>query len=359
MATKNFDGAKRNKADEFYTQLSDIEKEMRFYREQFRGKVVFCNCDDPFESNFFKYFAINFKFLELKQLIATCYIGSPIANKELSLLPHESVENKTTKAPHKIVINEAVDENNDGAFDLPDIILSLTKNKNNTLTRLNDDGDFLSAECIELLKQADIVATNPPFSLFHEFIDLIIKHKKHFIIIGNQNAITYKDIFALIKANKLWLGLSMNGSNRWFRVPNDYAFSENAKHKVDEQGYHYIFVNNVVWYTNMDTPKRHERITFYKKYSKTEHKHFDNYNAINVDKVTDIPTDYFGDIGVPISFMHKYNPEQFEIVDALNRYALLDTQNTNEAVRNAKSHTCNINGIATYFRIVVRKKENT
>jgi len=206
MASGDLTKAKVQKSDEFYTQLSDIEKEIKNYKKQFKGKVVFCNCDDPYESNFFKYFALNFNFLGLKKLVATCYIGSPIANRQLSLFDYETPENKTTRVPHKIIINEAKDENNDGAFDLQDIVASLTKNKKNTLTRLKGDGDFRSTECIELLKEADIIVTNPPFSMFREYVAQLIEYKKNFIIIGNTNALTYKEIFKLVKDNKIFTG---------------------------------------------------------------------------------------------------------------------------------------------------------
>lgn len=313
MAKDLFEKAKKNKKDEFYTQLHDIEVEMRHYKDHFSGKIIFCNCDDPYESNFFKYFAMNFNFLGLKKLIATCYVGSPIANTQLSLFDDESEENKTTKSPHKIEITEVDDYNQDGAFDLSDVEW-LLRNKKNVLTRLKGDGDFRSLECIDLLKEADIIVTNPPFSLFREYVAQLMEYEKKFVIIGNQTQITYKDIFKLIKENRIWLGLTMNGSNRWFRVPDDYEFDAKAKHKVDENGNHLIFVNSVVWFTNLDFPKRHEEIILYKHYNPEKYNHYVNYDAIDISNYTEIPADWTGNMGVPISFMHKYNPEQFEII---------------------------------------------
>ena len=304
--------ARKSKADEFYTQLSDIEAEMRYYREQFRGKMVFCNCDDPYESNFFKYFAMNFNFLGLKKLIATCYVGSPIANTQLSLFDHESTDDKTTRNPHKIEIIEVDDYNNDGAYDLSDVEY-LLRNENNVLTRLQGDGDFRSYECIKLMEKADIIVTNPPFSLFREYVAQLIEYDKRFIIIGNVNALTYKEIFPLIMENKLWLGASIHSGDREFRVPDTYPL-EAAGFRVDEEGVKYIRVKGVRWYTNLDYPQRHESLTLYKHYTPQEYPHYDNFDAINVDVTTDIPSDYDGVIGVPITFIDKFSPDQFEIV---------------------------------------------
>ena len=308
MEKRALHNAKKNKADEFYTQLSDIEVEMRHYRDQLRGKVIFCNCDDPYESNFFKYFAMNFNFLGLKKLIATCYIGSPIADTQLSLFDYESSEDKSTKSPHKIEISEIV---GDGATDLTDVEY-LLKNKKNALTRLNGDGDFRSAECIELLKEADFVITNPPFSLFREYVAQLIEYRKKFVIIGNVNSITYKEIFKLIADNKIWLGASIHSGDREFRVPDSYPLQA-AGSRVDENGLKYIRVKGVRWFTNIDYKERHENITLYKHYKSEEYPSYENYDAINVNKTADIPSDYDGDMGVPITFLDKYNPEQFII----------------------------------------------
>lgn len=221
--SRDLENAKRAKKDEFYTQLADIEAELRHYREHFRDKVIFCNCDDPFESNFFKYFAMNFNFLGLKKLMATCYSGSPIAGEQLDLFDLPSVSNEYVGSKHsyKIEITEVTDENQDGATDLADVE-HLIRNKNNTLTLLKGDGDFRSSECIELLKEADIVVTNPPFSLFREYISQLVEYEKHFLIIGNINAVTYRDVFNLIRDNLVWLGQSIRSGDREFRVPDYY-----------------------------------------------------------------------------------------------------------------------------------------
>ena len=221
---KNLHSAKTNKKDEFYTQLDDISKELKYYKEHFKNKVIYCNCDDPYESNFFKYFALKFEVLGLKKLIATCYTGSPIANRQLSLFPDEIEEEKTTRNSHKIEITEIPDLNKDGAVDLVDVELLLANDRNH-LTRLKGDGDFRSKECIELLKQADIIVTNPPFSLFREYISQLVEYDKKFLIIGNVNAITYKEIFKLIKENKLWLGANIHSGDREFEVPDDYPLN--------------------------------------------------------------------------------------------------------------------------------------
>jgi hypothetical protein len=344
MAKSTLNRAKTQKNDEFYTQLADIENEMRHYKEQFCGKVVFCNCDDPYESNFFKFFALSFKQLKLKQLIATCYSGSPISNKELSLFDHETAENKTTRQAHKIIINEAIDENADGAFDLQDIVLTLAKNEKNTLARLNGNGDFRSAECIELLKQADIVVTNPPFSLFREYVAQLLEFKKHFLIIGNLNAITYKEIFKLIKENKLWLG--KNNGPKEYRVPDTGDYEHLTVTRIDEHGIKYTKMGNTGWYTNLDLLKRHEILTLYKEYNPEAFPKYDNYHAINVEKYYDIPCNYSGTIGVPITFLDKYNPEQFEIL-GIDRYV----------EDNPKyGHRFTINGRETYARIIIKSK---
>jgi hypothetical protein len=313
MATKLFEQAKKNKADEFYTQLPDIEAEMRHYREQFRGKVIFCNCDDPYESNFFKYFAMNFNFLGLKKLIATCYTESPVAGEQLSLFDVQGldVNNADAKPPHKIEITEVRDENADGAVGLADVEF-LLKNRRNTLTLLQGDGDFRSPECIELLKEADIVATNPPFSLFREYVAQLVEYDKKFIIIGSKNAITYKEIFKLIQENRLWLGNGFPNGNAFFRIPAEYS-REWANGVYDpETGL--VKFRNVGWFTNLDFEKRHESITLYKPYTPEEYPRYVNYDAIEVSKTAEIPYDYDGEMGVPITFLDKYNPEQFEII---------------------------------------------
>lgn len=302
------------KNDEFYTQMPDIEAEMLHYRDHFRGKVIFCNCDDPFESNFFKYFAMNFNFLGLKKLIATCYSDSPVAWQQLALLDVKNVQlkNGDARLPYKIEISEVHDENGDGAVGLADVEV-LLKNGNNALTLLRGDGDFRSAECIELLKQADIVVTNPPFSLFRDYILQLVEHKKKFIILGNQNAITYKEIFKLIKENLVWLGFD-NGGTKWFQVPLDYEIMTESRIKFDSNGHKFFSMGNIMWFTNIDTSKRHEMITLYKPYIHSDYPRYVNYDAIEVSRVVEIPYDYDGEMGVPITFLDKYNPDQFEII---------------------------------------------
>jgi hypothetical protein len=350
MAGGVLNKAKKQKTDEFYTQLSDIVKELKHYKEHFRGKTIFCNCDDPYESFFFKYFAMNFAFLELKRLIATCYTGSPIANKELSLFDYETPENKTTKAPHKIIINEAVDENNDGAFNLQDIVISLTKNKNNTLTRLQGDGDFRSAECIEILKEADIIVTNPPFSLFREFVAQLFDYKKSFLIIGGQNAVAYKEIFKLIMDNKIWSGID-NGGTKWFKVPDYYDIQTQSRIKI-ENGVKYFSIGTIMWFTNLDNEKRHENIVLYKKYTPEDYQKYDNYNAIEIATYKDIPIDYEGIMGVPITFFDKYNPEQFEII---GQTGVIEPAGLCSEYKGGRPY---INGKRMYARILIRSKHN-
>ena len=306
MATKTQFNARKKKADEFYTQLSDIEMEMRHYIGQFKNKTIFCNCDDPYESNFFKYFAMNFNFLGLKKLIATCYMGSPIANTQLSLFDYEPQDDKTTKSPHKIEIVEVDDYNKDGAIDLADVEY-LLRNKKNVLTRLNGDGDFRSDECVELLKESDIVVTNPPFSLFREYVAQLVEYEKQFIIIGNKNAITYREIFKQFRDGKMWLGYRNINADMWFIVPENYE----CEKVVDGVRLKHIMG---CWFTNLDTTKRHENMTLYKQYNSDEFPRFENFDAININVVTDIPCDYLGAMGVPVTFLDKHNPEQFEII---------------------------------------------
>ena len=303
----NLRKASKAKNDEFYTQLSDIEKELKHYKNQFRNKVVYCNCDDPFESNFFKYFAGNFNALGLKQLIATSYKPSPIANTQLDLFGNiEAVE--PAKGRPKITANKFIINEVNGAFDLRDIAHQLKANKNNEWSPLDGEGDFRSPESIELLKLADIVVTNPPFSLFRDYVAQLIEYNKKFLIIGTNNAIHYKEIFPMIQKNKLWLGYN-NGPKKYL-VPNNYE----GKSVVIIEGQKYMPMGNTSWFTNLDTTKRHEKLVLYKKYSPEEYPRYDNYNAIEVGRVADIPVDYEGTMGVPDTFLDKYNPEQFELM---------------------------------------------
>ena len=311
MAQSDLQAAKIAKQDEFYTQLDDIAKELKYYKQHFKGKVVLCNCDDPYESNFFKYFALNFNQLGLKKLIATCYNGSPIAGDELPLL-FEIEESEPKKIAYKVEITEVQDYNNDGAVNLADVQY-LIQNDKNVLSLLKGNGDFRSQECIELLKEADIVVTNPPFSLFREYVAQLVKYDKKFLIIGNQNALTYKECFKLVKENNMWLGVSIHSGDREFMIPPTYEVRSKSL-RVDEKGNRYIRVVGVRWFTNLDYPQRHEDLDLYKQYTPEEYPTYENYDAINVNKTGEIPIDFEGIMGVPITFMDKYNPDQFEIL---------------------------------------------
>jgi hypothetical protein len=300
---QNFHKARRDKKDEFYTQMGDIENELRHYRPQLRGKVIFCNCDDPTESNFWKFFFLNFEFLGLKKLIAT----------------HYDPEKPTYKLEY------------DG--------------KEITNTPLNQNGDFRSPECIELLRESDIVITNPPFSLFREYMAQLMEYEKKFLIIGSIGAITYKEFFPLLKENKVWMGYSIHSGDREFGVPKDYPLNASG-HRVDEQGRKFLRVKGVRWYTNLDHTQRHEKLILYKKYNEKEYPKYDNYEAINVDKTKEIPMDYKGVMGVPITFLDKYNPEQFEILGD-SRYH--DGQEFADDINV-------IQGKETYRRILIKRK---
>lgn len=308
----NLKKAKDSKQDEFYTQLSDIENELRHYKNHFKNKTVFCNCDDPYESNFVKYFAMNFNALGLKKLIATCYSTSTIMYTQLSFFG-DDIDYKEVRKPYFIEITEVTDENGDGAIDLSDFELILRKNKPKLL---KGDGDFRSDESIKLLEESDIVCTNPPFSLFREFVKLLIEYNKDFLIIGNQNAITYKEIFPLLQNNKMWIGY--HSGDMSFKVPETYEARE-TRFWIDESGQKWRSLGNITWFTNLDIEKRHEELILYKKYDEKEYPKYDNYNAIEVSKVSDIPCDYDGTMGVPITFLDKYNPEQFEIIGETQR----------------------------------------
>lgn len=304
---RNLNAAAKAKKDEFYTQLSDIEKEMRYYRTHFKDKVVFCNCDDPFESNFFKYFVLNFNRLGLKKLIATCYASSPIANTQLSLFDVIGTEESKQNKPYKAIVTKVYDKTGDGGIDMFDVA-ELFKSGENNLSELEGDGDFRSKECLSLLDESDIVVTNPPFSLFREYVSVLMEHKKHFIIIGNQNAITYKDFFPYLMKNEIWLGNGFAGNVGFFASP----YEDTAASSQHKEGL--IRVSGVMWFTNLDIKKRHEQMILVKRYNSKEYPHFENFDAINVDKTSNIPCDFEGIMGVPITFMDKYSPDQFEII---------------------------------------------
>jgi len=357
-SNKNLKKAGKAKKDEFYTQLVDIENELKHYKKQLQGKVVYCNCDDPFESNFFKYFAANFNELKLKKLIATSYAGSPIVGGQLSLL---EIKGSKGKQPIKIEISEVPDANKDGAIDLTDV-KSLLKHNTNVSSPLKGAGDFRSNECIELLKQADIVCTNPPFSLFREYLTQLMDFNKKFLIIGNVNAITYKECFKFIKDNRVWLGLTMDGRNKWFQVPDDYPINDNVANSRIENGKKYLFVKGCVWFTNLDTEKRHQNLDLYKKYNPKEYPKYDNYKAIEVSKVSDIPMDYVGPMGVPITFLNKYNPSQFEILGLANDKREIDSafiQGDEFYLdeQHKKFVGMVLNKKATYARILIKHKK--
>ena len=348
MANKNLNAAKQAKKDEFYTQMSDIERELRHYHDHFRGKTVLCNCDDPYESNFFKYFALSFNRLGLNKLICTCYNGSPVRGNEL-LLHFDCPDDEPSRVAYKVEITEVRDLNGDGAVDLSDVRY-LLMNDRNVLTTLQS-GDFRSAECIELLNEADIVVTNPPFSLFREYVAQLMEHGKKFLIIGNQNAITYSEIFPLIMRNMVWLGY--NSGDMAFKVPDDYE-PRKTRYWQDETGQKWRSMGNICWFTNLDHSKRHETLDLVCHYSSDAYPRYDNYDAIEVSRVADIPCDYGGVMGVPITLLDKYNHEQFEIINA-NDYRLSE----NVPIKPhglIKDKDGTIKGKATYVRILILNK---
>lgn len=335
MPNNNLTNAKRAKNDEFYTQYGDIQKEIGAYldydKNVFRGKIIYCNCDDPFESNFFRYFVLNFNKLGLKQLITTSYKPSPVANTQLGLFGDDKTLEKAKGRPkvtaNKFIINEVRDTDENGEFNLQDIAKQLKTNKNNEWAPLEGDGDFRSEECIALLKQSDIVVTNPPFSLFREYVKQLFDYNKKFVIIGNMNAITYKEIFPLIKENKMWLGNGFHAGNAYFFTPNTREFASG----VYDEKTGLVKFRNVCWFTNLDHGRRHQplkQMTMEENLKYSKHKEikgkkayekYDNYDAIEVPFTDSIPGDYKGVMGVPISFLDKYNPDQFEILGATQR----------------------------------------
>lgn len=327
---KNLHIAKANKQDEFYTRLEDIENELKHYKNHFKDKVVYCNCDDPRVSNFFHYFSYNFEKLGLKKLITTCY-----KSQEMDLFS----ENDSEQA----IYLEYTGEKNGG---------SIPTAENIGVFPLKGDGDFRSREAIEFLKGADVVVTNPPFSLFREYVAQLTEYNKKFLIVGHQNAITYKEIFPLIRDNKMWLGFGFKGGAGHFinKHYENYATATDKKEGM-------IRVSGVVWYTNLDIEKRHEELILYKKYNEEEYPNYDNYKAINIDQTKDIPKDYHGVMGVPITFLTKYNPDQFEI---------LDRADANIADENNKYHISGYKdkggapllfGKFKYKRILIRNKK--
>ncbi len=320
---KNLNSAARAKKDEFYTRLEDIERELAHYQKFFAGKTVLCNCDDPYESDFFKYFAIYFNQLGLRKLIATCYAGSPIVQTELDFWGTANENPHFDKRKHaiKLEVSEVRDLNGDGATDLADVKLLLENNRN-VVTYLEGDGDFRSQECKDALRQADIVVTNPPFSLFRQYVKQLVDADKKFLIIGNMNAVTYKEIFKLIQENKIWLGYGFQKGNAYFRLPNGQY--KNFADGVYDSATGLVKFRNLHWFTNMDVSKRHEEIVLFKRYAQEPElfPHYDNYDAIEVPKTAFIPCDYDGVMGVPITFLDRYNPAQFEILGNAGSYGV-------------------------------------
>ncbi|MDU8265494.1 type II toxin-antitoxin system RelB/DinJ family antitoxin [Pseudomonas syringae] len=340
------------KKDEFYTQYEDVAREMVKHREQLKGKTILCNCDDPFESAFFRFFVLHFNKIGLAGLISTCYTGSPIAGQEYPLEGNTSA--------YKAVVNEVPDETivrPDGSLDLE----SLFAMPCNSLVHLASDGDFRSAECEALLKEADIVVTNPPFSLFREYLSLLELHKKDFIILGNMNATTYKEVFPLFRDNKVWYGESIRSGDRKFYVPDSYPLNA-AGCGIDDNGRRFIRVKGVRWFTNLDTSRRHEPITLSRNYSAEEYPHYENYDAIDVGRTQNIPIDYDGFMGVPITFLDKYSPDQFEIVMLANGNARSNVSSKTLAEVGYRPHSEDrggvgiINGRRVYVRILIRRK---
>lgn len=314
MANKQLTQAKKAKKDEFYTQLEDIEAELKHYKKHFEGKTVLCNCDDTRKSQFFCYFVLNFHRLGLKKLITTCY-----KNQDPNLFSVSASE----QAVYLVYEGE-------------DIGMPPNPNLAGLVHLLKGDGDFRSEECIEFLKEADIVVTNPPFSLFREYVALLIEYGKHFVIVGNTNAVTYKNCIELIRENKMWLGYNCL---RWFYTPAGTLYEAARSY----------------WFTNLDIQKRHEELILYKKYSPEEYPRYDNYDAINVDKTADIPCDYDGAMGVPITYLDKHNPNQFEILDAND--LIIENRAPKKSHGLIKDKDGSINGRNVYARILIRKRK--
>lgn len=337
---KSLAAANRAKQDEFYTRLSDIENELRHYEQHFKGKTVYCNCDDPYRSNFFRYFVLNFNHLGLKKLICTCYSGMSEENTPLSLSEDERIKTATGisgQKPYRIEVTCVDDINGaDGTTDI-EVLIGHTDGKPELL---KGNGDFRSEECAELLKEADIVCTNPPFSLFREYLAMLYEYDKRFIIIGSQNNMTYKEVFTLMKENRLWPGYK--SGDMAFTVPDNYEPRE-TRYWVDESGQKWRSLGNICWFTNLDIEKRHVFLPLTRSYAPEKYPKYDNYDAIEVKRVSEIPADYDGIMGVPVTFMDKYNPAQFEIVG--NEYTL--------GIDKGRGY---VNGKRLYSRIFIRRK---
>ena len=350
---KALQAAAKAQQDEFYTSQRDVEDELFYYRDHFAGKTILCNCDDPYESEFFMYFALRFNAFKIKKLIATCYAGSPIAQQQLSLFDDDIPAPK--RKPYCAIITELRDFNGDGRRDILDIQHILTHNEGGSLRVLQGDGDFRSPECIELLREADIVATNPPFSLFREFVALLMKYNKKFIIVGNFNAITYKEIFPLFMKNQIWLGHGFRGGNAYFRAPN-YDPEQYTKGVYDPEK-DLVKFRNCCWFTNLERSRYVETLVLWRSYHENPERypHYDNYDAIEVSKVCDIPGDYDGVMGVPVTFLDKYNPRQFEIVGRADANIADEDNPYHIPGFKDKGGAPMINGRFVYKRILIRK----
>lgn len=341
----NLHMSRSGKTDEFYTQLSTIEEELRHYRKYFKDKIILCNCDDPYESNFFKYFALNFNVLGLKKLITTCYATSPITHTQLSLFENSEITyiDKEGKKPYKIEITEVKDETGNDTIDLSDVEF-LLKNNKNVLTLLQGDGDFRSPECLSLLDECDVVVTNPPFSLMKEYIPLLAEKNKLFLVLGNMNHITFKEIFHYFKNNEMWLG--NNAGHFWFKVP-DYYEAKNTDYKQDETGQKWRRLGNICWFTNMDIEKRHMPLDLFKRYSPEKYPTYDTYDAIHVEYYNEIPFDTDKVMGVPITYLAYHCDEQFEILGKFDGGSATNELDLAKPV---------INGKAKYKRIAIKKR---
>lgn len=343
---QNLHMSRAGKTDEFYTQLTTIEEELRHYRKYFKNKVVLCNCDDPYESNFFKYFALNFNVLGLKKLITTCYATSPIVYTQLTLWGEEELVSRKQegKKAYKIEITEVKDEGGNNTVDLSDVEY-LLKNSNNVLTLLEGDGDFRSPECMKLLEEADVVVTNPPFSLMKEYLPLIVESGKYFLVLGNMNHITFKEIFHYFKNRKMWLGY--NSGHFWFRVP-DYYEVKKTDFKIDENGNKWRRLGNICWFTNMDIEIRHQPLDLYKHYTPEKYPTYDSYDAIHVEYYNEIPCDTDKIMGVPITYLAYHCDEQFEILGKFDGGSISNDLDLAKPV---------VNGKSKYKRIAIKKRQ--
>lgn len=358
---KGLNKAGTAKKDEFYTDYDVIQSELNYYPEQFEGKTVLCNCDDPFESNFAKFFLRNFNYLKLKRLICTSYAGSSVVGTQLSLFDDYD-EPVASSHGYVLDIKEVPMANGRGVSDA-DITALL--HQHGVVKRLKGDGDYASDECLAYLEQADIVVTNPPFSKFRAYLATLMQYEKKFLIIGNVNAITYKEVFPLVQGNKVWLGASIHSGDREFRVPDDYPLKASGT-RVDDKGNKYIRVKGVRWFTNIDYKQRHDDLPLYKHYLADEYLDFDNYDAIDVDKTADIPLDYKGVMGVPITFLDKYSPDQFDILGITDRQNTSGLRTKKYTAEDSKKYNdLNARGVvikngeykAVYARILIKNKK--